>query len=158
MNLQFLKEEGNARGVNVGWLLGQSAPILVDGPLFIPANETVTFHQELGPIPEALFLVSICPHMHFLGKSYKVWYETAAGDSIPLIDIPHWDFHWLKYYTYPMVEVIPQGATIKSEGVYDNTSANHDNPNDPPIDVSVGPKTTDEMFLCYFILFTMNMK
>jgi len=46
---------------------------------------------------------------------------------------------------------IPAGSVIKSEGVYDNTINNHDNPNSPPISVSRGPYTTDEMFLCYFI-------
>ena len=151
MHFQFLKETEGARSVKVGWLLTDTAPILLDGPLVIPADEIVEFHQQSAPLANAISVVSICPHMHFLGKSYTVWYETAEGDSIPLIDIPHWDFHWQKYYSYPIIEVIPQGAVIKSRGVYDNTLDNHDNPNDPPVTVQKGTKTTDEMFLCYFI-------
>ena len=88
--------------------------------------------------------------MHFLGKSYKVWFETVEGDTVPLIDIPYWDFHWQKYYTFQKIQPIPQGAVIKSVASYDNTSANHDNPNSPPITVNRGLKTTDEMFLCFF--------
>jgi len=151
INLQFVAEKEFERSVNTAWLLYDGAPVLLDGPLTIPANQVSTFHQQTLPIPEDLSLISICPHMHLLGKSYKVWYETAQGDSINLINIPHWDFHWQKYYTFQSIVKIPAGSVIKSEGVYDNTINNHDNPNSPPIDVSRGPFTTDEMFLCYFI-------
>ena len=89
--------------------------------------------------------------MHWLGKSYKVWFEKPDGEVVPLIDIPHWDFHWQKYYTFQYVQPIPAGSVLKSEGVYDNTLNNHDNPNNPPITVSKGVTTDDEMFLCYFI-------
>jgi len=89
--------------------------------------------------------------MHFLGKSYKVWAVTPSEDIIPLIDIPHWDFHWQRYYEYPQIVKLPKGSVIESEGWYDNTEANHDNPNSPPVTAVRGTKTTDEMFLCYFI-------
>ncbi len=39
---------------------------------------------------------------------------------------------------------------IKGEGFYDNTVNNPENPNDPPQNVSVGERTTDEMMLVYF--------
>jgi len=153
MNLEFVNEEEHEeiRPVSVSWYLNQSPGILIDGPLFIPANEIVTFHQISNPLPYDMSLISICPHMHGLGKSYKVWAITPSNDSIPLIDIPQWDFHWQRYYTYPTIQYLPQGTVLYSEGVYDNTSANHDNPNSPPIDVSAGLNTTDEMFLTYII-------
>lgn len=151
MNLQFVAEEEFERSINTAWLLYDSSPVLQDGPLVIPANQEKTFHQKTLPFPSDVSLISICPHMHLLGKSYKVWYETAQGDSINLINIPKWDFHWQKYYTFQSIVKIPAGSVIKSEGVYDNTINNHDNPNIPPITVSKGIYTTDEMFLCYFI-------
>ncbi len=151
MNLQFVADPNTVRQIKTGWLLWDTAPVLLDGPLVIPANEIVTFHQQGPPLSQDMSLISICPHMHGLGKSYRVWYETPAGDSIPLIDIPHWDFHWQKYYTFQQIKKIPAGSVFKSEGVYDNTSDNHDNPNDPPITVYKGAGTNDEMFLCYFI-------
>ena len=151
MNMQFVKNVDFERSIQTGWLLTDSAPVLVDGPLAIPANQEKTFHQESLPLPSDLSLISICPHMHLLGKSYKVWFETPEGDSINLINIPQWDFHWQKYYTFQSIMKIPAGSIIKSEGVYDNTLNNHDNPNSPPINVARGPFTTDEMFLCYFI-------
>ena len=151
MNLQFVVEEEFQRSIRTAWLLYDSSPVLQDGPLIIPANQVSKFHQETLPISEDVSLISICPHMHLLGKSYKVWYETPEGDSINLINIPQWDFHWQKYYTFQSVMKIPVGSVIKSEGVYDNTINNHDNPNSPPVLVARGPLTTDEMFLCYFI-------
>lgn len=151
INLQFVKDADVIRPVQVGWLLGDGAPVLLDGPLVIPANEQVSFHQRTVPLANDMSLISICPHMHFLGKSYKVWAIPPSGDTIPLIDIPHWDFHWQRYYEFPQILKLPKGTVIESEGWYDNTTANHDNPNDPPITVYKGTRTTDEMFLCYFI-------
>jgi len=151
MNLQFITNPVDVRPIKAAWLLSDTAPMLIDGPLVIPANEVVTFHQVSAPLPNDLSIVSICPHMHGLGKSYRVWFESPTGDSIPLINIPQWDFHWQKYYTFQQIQKIPAGSVMKSEGVYDNTVDNHDNPNDPPITVSKGPYTEDEMFLCYFI-------
>lgn len=151
MNLQFVKDAPTIRPVKVGWILTDSPPVLLDGPLVIPANEVVTFHQRSAPLQNDMSLISICPHMHYLGKSYKVWAETPQGDTIRLIDIPQWDFHWQKYYTYQQIQKIPAGSTLNSVGVYDNTSANHDNPFSPPQTATSGPTTLDEMFLCYFI-------
>ncbi|MEO8066707.1 MAG: T9SS type A sorting domain-containing protein [Flavobacteriales bacterium] len=146
MNLEFVTG-GGVRPVNVGWLLGNGN--MTDGPLVIPANTVRTFHHEYT-VPSNRSFVSICPHMHHVGVSFKVWYE-YAGDSIPLIDIPRWDFHWQRYYTFQQVQPIPAGAVIKSEGVYDNTMNNADNPNNPPQTIGWGATTADEMFLCYFI-------
>jgi hypothetical protein len=96
-------------------------------------------------------LLSICPHMHLLGKSYKVWMETPNADSIPLVDIPQWHFEWQFYYRFLSPIHVPAGTVFKTEGVYDNTVWNPLNPNDPPIEVGYGSLTTDEMFLVYFI-------
>ncbi len=150
MNIQFVKEPESFRQIKASWMMTDGPAHLIDGPLYIPANEVVEFHQEV-PVPNDLSLIAICPHMHLIGKSYRVWCETPEGDSIPLIDIPRWDFHWQKYYQFRQVQKIPAGSILKSEGVYDNTLANHDQPNNPPIDIWRGQTTEDEMFLCYMI-------
>ncbi len=149
MNLRFIKNPQNVRSLKAEWTLNYGSH-LIDGPLYIPANEIVTFHQVKEPLTKDISVVTICPHMHQLGKSYRVWFDPPqGGDSIPLIDIPRWDFHWQKYYSFQKIQKIPAGSVIKSEGSYDNTLDNHDNPNNPPIDTWGGPKTEDEMFLCY---------
>ena len=105
---------------------------MTDGPLVIPPNQMSTFHQEAVLFNSDKSLLSICPHMHLLGKSYKVWMETPAGDSIPLIDIPQWHFEWQFYYRFLSPVHVPAGTVFKTEGVYDNTVWNPLNPNDPP--------------------------
>lgn len=149
INLQFVTDTDNVRPISVGWLMGSGS--MTDGPLIIPPEQVVTFHQEVTPFWQDKSLISICPHMHLLGKSYKVWMETPEGETVPLIDIPEWDFHWQFYYTFQQIVKVPAGSVFKSEGVYDNTSQNENNPNTPPITVYDGAWTTDEMFLCYFI-------
>jgi len=150
MNLEWVDEpESDIRPISVGWLLGNGA--MTDGPLVIPPHEITTFHQEALLFNSDKSLLSICPHMHLLGKSYKVWMETPDGDSIPLVDIPQWHFEWQFYYRFLSPIHVPAGTVFKTEGVYDNTVWNPLNPNDPPIEVGYGSLTTDEMFLVYFI-------
>ncbi|NND94456.1 MAG: T9SS type A sorting domain-containing protein [Flavobacteriales bacterium] len=149
MNIQFVQNTDNVRPVYASWLLNHGN--MTDGPLVIPANQVVSFHQETQALSNDLSLISICPHMHYLGKSYEVWYEMPNGEEFPLIYIDNWDIHWQKYYVYQQVKHIPAGAVIKSEGYYDNTLANHDNPFDPPETAYLGSTTLDEMFLTYFI-------
>ncbi len=150
MNIEFLKDGTPERAMKAGWLMNHSSH-LIDGPLTIPADETATFHQITEPMSQDISVIAICPHMHYLGNSYKIWYESASGDSVPMIDIDRWDFHWQKYYAYQKVFKIPQGAKLMSEASYDNTLNNHDNPNNPPITAGLGSSTEDEMLLCYFI-------
>ncbi|MGB2423662.1 MAG: hypothetical protein ACPH97_02945, partial [Flavobacteriales bacterium] len=150
MNLEWVDEpESEIRPISVGWSLGNGA--MTDGPLVIPPNQLSTFHQEAVLWNSDKSLLSICPHMHLLGKSYKVWMETPEGDSIPLIDIPQWHFEWQFYYRFLSPVHVPAGTVFKTEGVYDNTVWNPLNPNDPPEEVTYGSLTTDEMFLVYLI-------
>ncbi|MFI5172106.1 MAG: T9SS type A sorting domain-containing protein [Chitinophagales bacterium] len=148
INLEFAPDPEEVRPVYASWLLNN--PMAGEGPLTIPANEVVTFHQDYDMTSKKSF-ITICPHMHLLGQSYKVWFEESDGDSIPLINIPKWQFHWQKYYTFQSVQVIKADARIKSEAVYDNTTDNPENPNDPPQTVHYGATTHDEMYMTYFL-------
>jgi hypothetical protein len=120
-----------------------------DGPLAIKANTLDTFHQSyLAPTPGSI--VSVLPHMHLIGKSYKVWVERLNGDTTWLINIPKWDFHWQMVYNYRYIQAVYAGETVRSEAIYDNTSNNPNNPNSPPENVGLGDNTTDEMMLIFF--------
>jgi hypothetical protein len=72
------------------------------------------------------------------------------GDTIPLVKIPDWSFHWQGFYNYQMPIHVPYGSTLHAYAVYDNTVNNPENPNNPPQDVSVGEATTDEMLVVYY--------
>lgn len=122
-------------------------PVLFNANFVLPPNEftTVTAQQN---IPANISVFSIFPHMHLLGKSIKA-YATHQNDTIPLINIPNWDFHWQNFYVLQNLVKLPQGSVLRGEGVYDNTTTNVHNPNNPPISVMPGLNTTDEMFIYY---------
>lgn len=126
-------------------------------PLLIPADEIVDFSQKSFTMENDKSFIAIMPHMHLLGKSYKIWVKTEDGDSIPLIDIPVWDFHWQYFYTFPVIQKVPEGARFYASAWYDSTSDNPNNPNHPPVTVYEGSYTSDEMLMT-FMAYTEYME
>lgn len=122
---------------------------ITDGPLIIPPDQIKTFHAEYTiPIPATI--TAIGPHAHLVCESMKAFAVTPQNDTIPLIDIPQWDFKWQGHYEFPRPIFLPTGTTLYGEATYNNTSSNPNNPNDPPAWVFLGEATTDEMMLFYF--------
>lgn len=142
-----LTSDPNTRPVAVVPALNQGN--LTNGPLFIPANTVRTFNAQ-QIVPAAATLLAISPHMHLLGRSIRSWAVTLAGDTIPLIDIPDWNFKWQGSYRFPQPVKIPAFSTLYSTATYDNTINNPYNPSIPPQNVSLGEATTDEMMLVFF--------
>jgi hypothetical protein len=147
----FFSKASPVRNVTIEPLLYHQYPI-INAPLFIPANTTQTFYETLPSfaLSTDLSLLSLAPHMHLVGRSIKSYAIHPAGDTDQLISIPKWDFHWQGFYMLPKIKKIPAGSTLKAEAFYDNTTANPENPNAPPKDVSAGESTTDEMMLVFF--------
>ncbi len=121
---------------------------ITNGPLVIPKDQVKTFYQSVN-IPIDVSLLSIMPHMHLIGKSTKVFVKPATGDTIPLIKINDWDFHWQGQYRFQYLQKITSGSKIQSIVSYDNTVNNPNNPNIPPKDVSSGEATTSEMMITF---------
>lgn len=122
------------------------SPILP--PLNIQPN-TISKHTSSYKTQFDMSILTINPHMHLLGKSFKAYALKPDGDTIRLINIPKWDFNWQNFYTYRKMLKIPAGSTIIMEGVFDNTSNNPFNPNQPPqlvSDKNGSMRTKDEMF------------
>jgi len=122
------------------------APVLPD--LIIQPN-TVKQVSSRYTIPKDISILTINPHMHLLGQSFKAYALQPNGDTIRLISIPRWDFNWQYFYTFKKMVKIPAGSTIVAEGVYDNTTKNLNNPFSPPQlvrDRNGSMKATDEMF------------
>jgi hypothetical protein len=113
-------------------------------------NVTAQYPAGSGGIPAKISVLSVFPHMHLLGKSIKAYAIKPGGDTLKLANIPHWDFHWQDFYFFKYIQVAPMGSKIKGEGIYDNTATNVHNPNNPPVTVTAGLNTSDEMFLVYF--------
>ncbi|MBK8555608.1 MAG: T9SS type A sorting domain-containing protein [Lewinellaceae bacterium] len=149
VNLFFTPTTQGVREVAISPVLNHG-PLSLEGfPLNIPANAVKTYHAKYT-VPANVSLISIAPHMHLIGTSMICYGVTLQGDTIPLIDIPEWDFHWQGAYTFQKVEKIPFGTKLHAYAVYDNTLNNPNNPNNPPQTVTAGEATTDEMMLVYF--------
>ena len=125
---------------------------LIGGPLDTPANQVKSYTAQYTLPNVPLSALSVLPHMHLIGKSMKVYAITPTTDTIPLIYIPSWDFKWQGQYFFKKLQQLPPRTKLRAEAVYDNTSNNPRNPNNPPRRVTAGEATTDEMMICYFAL------
>jgi len=99
--------------------------------------------------PIDIQVISVTPHMHFLGREMKVTATLGTGAAVPLIWIKDWDYYWHSQYQYRTPLALPAGTRIEMEAFFDNSADNPRNPNDPPERVGWGSETTDEMALCF---------
>lgn len=101
-------------------------------------------------ISQEVTLLSLFPHMHMRGKSFR--YElTVPGSDTPeiLLDVPHYDFNWQNSFILAEPRVLPAGSVIHCTAHFDNSSANLANPN-PTKKVRWGPQTWEEMMIGWF--------
>lgn len=122
---------------------------ITDGPFFIPANKTKTFHAKYRIVND-YSLISITPHAHWLGKSWEVFAVHPNGDTTHLIKIKDWDFNWQNFFSFRKFIKLEKGTVIYASATFDNTGKNYRQPNDPVKNVMWGESAKDEMFLCYF--------
>lgn len=119
-------------------------------PNLVIEPNTIKLVHSAYKVPATISILTINPHMHLIGKSFKAYaLPPDGGDTIRLISIPAWDFNWQYFYTFKKMVKIPAGSTIIAEGVYDNTVNNPNNPYNPPRQVrdrDGSMRATDEMF------------
>jgi len=145
--INFKLSSGPLRAVTISPILNYYYTI-TNGPISIPANTLRTYNEQYTTIGD-YSLLSVGPHMHLIGRSISAWGVTPSSTTIPFISIPSWNFHWQGSYSFPTVQKIPSGTTLRATATYDNTTNNPFNPNNPPKLVVAGEKTTDEMMLVY---------
>jgi hypothetical protein len=114
---------------------------------FLPAGEARRVEATSPPLVCDVQLLSLMPHMHFRGKSFR--YELReAGRSEVLLDVPHYDFNWQTSYELAEARPLKKGAQIHCLAVFDNSADNAANPN-PDVMVRFGPQADDEMMFGY---------
>ena len=115
----------------------------------INAGEKSRFSSSFY-IPEDTQLKSITPLAHLLCTSWEVIAVLPSKETLPLLKIEDWDFHWKEKYVFSKKINLPKGTKIIATAKYDNTASNPYNPSDPPHNMQKGPHMYDENFLCYF--------
>ena len=123
-------------------------------PFMIFADEVKTFKLRVANNQPDVSLLYAWPHMHQLGKKFKAYAITAAGDTIKLVNIPAWDFRWQEIYKYKKPVLLPKGAVVHIEGTYDNTVDNPMNPHTPPeLVMSTGNMRSDQEMMTLLLMY-----
>ena len=112
------------------------------------------------PDQSPLRVLSVTPHMHFLGTHERAELEHANGDRECLID-SSWNFDWQRAYSYDAaldaLPVFDASSKVTVSCNWNNSFSNpnlsrllHDYNRGAPYDVYLGLTTADEMCLADF--------
>lgn len=109
-------------------------------------------YRTTAMLPERLpecELLSLSPHMHVRGKSFRntIVYPDKRREVV--LDIPRYDFNWQTEYQLRESMKLPKGTKVFCEAVFDNSEENLNNPN-PKAWVTWGDQTYEEMMIGYF--------
>lgn len=110
-----------------------------------PNHEVRASHR----VKQDLLVLSLFPHMHLRGKSFRYVAHWPDGSSEILLDVPRYDFNWQNGYQFVEPLRVPAGTRLECIAHYDNSEDNFSNPN-PRKTVSWGDQTFDEMMIGYF--------
>ena len=94
-------------------------------------------------------LISMLPHMHLRGKSFRFEAEYPDGTREILLDVPKYDFNWQLSYDFAEPKLIPKGTYLHCTAHFDNSEDNIANP-DPTEAVTFGDQTWEEMMFGFF--------
>jgi tetratricopeptide repeat protein len=115
-----------------------------DQPIDIAPGARFTMRDQ-ATLPVAVELLALFPHLHYLGRSVRVWAALPDGARRLLLAIDDWDPAWQEKYVLATPLPLPAGTTLALELGYDNSADNPRNPNRPPARVHTGERTVDEM-------------
>lgn len=116
-----------------------------DVKLDIPPGQRDFLVTDQFTLPIDVDLLAIYPHAHYLGKDIQASATLPDGTRKTLIHIPLWNLNWQAVYRYADPVFLPKGTTVALRYVYDNSADNPLNPNNPPVRVKSGNRSSDEM-------------
>ena len=113
--------------------------------LDIPAGQERYTLQDSFVIPIDVKAFSVGAHAHYLGKEMKLTATLPDGTAKTLLWIKDWDFSWQERYRFKDFVSLPKGTRLDAIVSYDNSAANKRNPSRPPVRVTWGEESNDEM-------------
>ncbi len=123
--------------------------LMFDLELSIPPGVRDHSVSRTWAINRDVELLSLFPHMHLRGKSFRYELIHPDGSEEVLLDVPRWDFNWQHRYVFATPRRVMAGSQLRCAAVYDNSADNPANP-DPSATVRAGTQSWDEMFNGYF--------
>lgn len=101
-------------------------------------------------LPVDVEVYTVQPHAHYLARQMTAAGTRPDGGTVPLLKISDWDFNWQDVYRYAEPIRLPAGTKLAMTIVYDNSDRNPRNPTRPPVRVTYGQQTSDEMAEMWF--------
>jgi hypothetical protein len=123
--------------------------LMVDPGLGIPPHAADYRVEHSRSFSEDTLLLSMFPHMHLRGKSFRYEVTYPDGQTEILLDVPRYDFNWQTSYVLTEPKRLPAGTVLRCIAHYDNSRSNPVNP-DPGATVRTGRQSWDEMFNGYY--------
>jgi peroxiredoxin/mono/diheme cytochrome c family protein len=105
-------------------------------------DATSTFQRDT-------ILLSMFPHMHLRGKSFRYDVTYPDGRQEVLLDVPKYDFNWQNSFILAEPKLLPKGTEMHCTAYFDNSEDNLANP-DPSEEVRFGPQTWHEMMIGWY--------
>ncbi len=100
------------------------------------------------PLRNDATLYGVLGHMHELGRSFRLELNPDSEDSLLLLGIPRWDFHWQGQYQFAQPIIVERGDVLRMTCTWDNSLS------DDPRYVVWGEGTSDEM--CFGTLLALK--
>lgn len=111
----------------------------------LPAGAADVHVGDRYTLPIDVYVVSVYPHAHYLGKRVHGWADLPDGGKKWLVQIDDWNFDWQDQYRFAEPLLLPAGSTLRMDWSFDNSASNPHNPSSPPVAVAFGPRSVDEM-------------
>jgi hypothetical protein len=113
--------------------------------LNIPPGEKDFVIRDSYELPVGIEAVGVSAHAHYLGKQMIMKAMLPGGVEKTLLVIKDWDFARQDRYFFKDLQALPKGTRLDVEIHWDNSAGNRRNPSSPPVAVSWGEETKDEM-------------
>jgi Flp pilus assembly protein TadD len=116
-----------------------------DDKLDIPAGDSKFVVEDSLKLPVDVQALGVYPHTHYLGRDMQGWAILPDGEKKWLVWIKDWDINRQSVYRYREPLLLPAGTVLHMKYTFDNSSDNPHNPASPPVRVTSGNRSEDEM-------------
>jgi hypothetical protein len=113
--------------------------------LGIPAGEKDFVIRDSFTLPVDTDAAGVSAHAHYLARTMKLTATLPDGSVKTLLDIEDWNFNWQDQYFFKDMVELPRGTRLDAEIHWDNSAGNPNNPSNPPVRVTWGEQSKDEM-------------
>ena len=113
--------------------------------LRIPPGDKTYSLKDSFVLPVDVEAIGVGAHAHYIAKRMKLTATLPDGQVKTLLAINDWDFAWQDRYIFQDYVSLPKGTRLDGEVSWDNSADNPRNPSSPPIEVTWGEQSKDEM-------------